>query len=136
MIQLKTGQGAARFENPHWKLLWAMPRIQSVYDRYGLHPVITEGNDTQNRPYFSYHKTNPLRAMDLRTWTTRSSGIQIDWEAKRLLAEDISDQLGDGWDVVPKPTHIHIEYEGSATWYEWLLWKLLPTATASRRRSM
>ncbi len=50
-------------------------------------------------------------AWDVRTWTTPTSGIQIDQYLRRLLAETLQEVLGDAFDVVEHDTHLHIELQ-------------------------
>jgi hypothetical protein len=74
--------------------------------RHGL--IITSAADGKHS-YKSAHYRGD--AIDLRTWTTSTSGEQISVYLKRQLVRILQRDLGPGYDVVAESTHIHIELD-------------------------
>jgi hypothetical protein len=94
---------------PPLKLM--LPRIADVYRMempYNL--VITSGADGEYRHSIkSAHYRG--QAIDIRTWTTADSGVQISMEKRLKLKTRIADILGPAYDVIAEPTHLHIELD-------------------------
>jgi len=75
---------------------------------YNREMVITSVTDGKHKEGSKHYEGN---AFDIRTWTSRTSGKQMSTGAKRHLAYLIGLSLGDDWDLVAEPTHLHIEYD-------------------------
>jgi len=80
----------------------ALPLIDRVHtDVIGRDAIVTSGTDGK-------HKVNSLHykglALDLRIFDlTKTQRTQ--------LTEELRQELGDDWDVVLEPDHIHAEYD-------------------------
>lgn len=75
----------------------------------GYESVVTSLNDGHaDRPDSLHHEG---KAADIRTWTGVSSGIQIGPARRAGLVQALQTVLGDEFDVVGEPHHIHIEYD-------------------------
>ncbi len=49
-------------------------------------------------------------AVDMRTWTTSTSGIQVQGSERRKLFKLVQDVLGEDWFVLDEGTHFHLDY--------------------------
>ncbi len=74
-----------------------------VWDRHGQELVITAGTDGEHSEGSLHYKG---LALDFRT---RYFGHDQMYE----VAQDLRDAVGDDYDVVLEPTHIHIEFDPS-----------------------
>ena len=86
------------------EILLAAVVAESVWKRYGVEDGITitscrDGKHMENSKHYSGE------AIDLRTWNLPSGTSPQD------AAETLSEALGDNFDVVVEPTHIHVEYD-------------------------
>ena len=52
-------------------------------------------------------------AFDLRTWRAPTCGVQMNKGRKAEIAYNLRNILGDPWQVIVEPTHIHIEYDNN-----------------------
>ncbi|QGH72999.1 MAG: hypothetical protein [Microviridae sp. ctzVR26] len=75
--------------------------VDNLLHQYGLHAVITSGNDGYHSLPGSLHYRN--QALDFRTY---------DWPDVKEFAVRIKALLGPKYDVVVETNHLHIEYEG------------------------
>jgi len=73
----------------------------TIYARYGTRCVITSGSDGTHGPN-SLHYVG--KALDLRTHTL--PGIQVP-----LVFKEIQEALGEQFDCINEPTHVHIEFD-------------------------
>lgn len=67
----------------------------------GREGITTSGNDREHSAESLHYKG---LAIDVRTGDLEYG------EVTRLISE-LNSELGDSWDVVREPTHIHIEYD-------------------------
>jgi len=88
--------------NIHEKMWGAVPKISSVYEKYGIECVITSGRDGTHSPH-SLHYAG--KALDIRTNNIGSDG------AKVKIFTEIKAALGDEFDVVLESDHIHAEFD-------------------------
>ena len=88
----------------------AMFKVANWYSKEGLPFVVTSVTDGKHKTK-SKHYTG--EAFDVRTWTTRSGGVQLTQGRKREIAYELGKLLGDNFDIVVEKTHIHIEYDPS-----------------------
>lgn len=79
----------------------AVQVVDTLLHAYGLHAVITSGNDGYHSRPGSLHYRNA--ALDFRT---------NDWPDVHEYVVRIRGLLGPKYDVVVEPNHLHIEYEG------------------------
>ena len=70
--------------------------------------VVTSVNDGRHMKKSKHYEGN---AFDLRTWTTDTSGVQIDKEEKQCIGANIYKRLGNKYDLLVEKDHIHIEYD-------------------------
>ena len=76
----------------------------------GYDPVITSANDSApGRKRNSAHYRG--MAVDFRTWTTDTSGLQLPWDKKNKLENEIRHILGRNFDVLGRSVNLHIEYD-------------------------
>lgn len=95
----------------HPAMVTIIPTVMQLFARYNYPCVITEVNDTINRKHRSFHKGIPCRAIDWRTWTTRTGGEQIDPGIKAAMVADLRQELGPDYDVTWSDWNIHTEYD-------------------------
>lgn len=101
-----------------WQAIAAYAHV--LHDMGGTHVVITSANDGRHMQN-SYHYDN--RAVDLRIWEITESAQAEDgsWQLvhtdRTYRARDqLRERLGDEYDVLLKPTHIHVEPSPRAPW--------------------
>lgn len=90
-------------------IITAMSKVDdylSYYRASGL--IVTAGSDGKHKEG-SKHYTG--EAFDMRTWTTPTSGIQLNKGNKEKIAYDLRQILGSDFDVIVEATHIHIELD-------------------------
>lgn len=93
-----------------WRAVSAF--AHTLRDFGGSHVVITSGNDSQHMPN-SYHYDN--RAVDLRIWEITDPGLRHT-DRTYDFTSVLRVRLGPEYDVLLKPTHIHIEPSPEAEW--------------------
>jgi len=93
----------------HPAMVAAWPTIMQVYRRHGYDCTLTSGRDGSHM-HGSLHYAVPMQANDFRTWAD-SSGRQMRDVEKHALAHDIQAELGEDFQVIVEPTHLHIEYD-------------------------
>ena len=87
----------------------AMSLVAEYYKiTYGSDLVITSVLDGSHM-YASKHYSG--EAFDVRTWTSRTSGVQIPMNDKRVITYQLKQLLGSDFDVVCEDTHLHCEYD-------------------------
>ena len=74
-----------------------------VFGRYGLIPTITDVDSPEIHMAGSKHYTGD--ALDWRRWDADALGVTI------AIVEELRYFLGDDYDVVLEPNHLHIEYD-------------------------
>ena len=98
-IRLKEGVKLSQL-TPHSVL--AIMITASIYERLGADEfVVTSGSDGKHK-HNSKHYVGD--AFDCRIWT-------LPKDHREVAAKLIQDALGDDFDVLFKPTHIHVEYD-------------------------
>ena len=95
----------------HRNMVRAIPHILDAFEHHGYETVLTEAYATSGHMVNSKHYENPCAATDWRTWTSPTSGVQIDKETKHKIAETIRLKLGRKYDVAVEWSHIHIEWD-------------------------
>ena len=89
--------------------LWCMSAVSEHFMLYlDRDIVVTSVNDGRHMKGSRHYSGN---AFDLRTWTTNTSGIQMDVDEKHTLAVAIINKIGIDYDVVVEKDHLHIEYD-------------------------
>lgn len=73
-----------------------------VFGRHGLTPTITSAEDGTHMTG-SRHYTGD--ALDFRRHESDARGLTD------IIAEELTYYLGDAYDVVVEPTHLHVEYD-------------------------
>jgi hypothetical protein len=96
-----TVKSGVRIRRLHVEYVAQLPLICSTIAAYGQEPTITSGNDGKHMTG-SLHYTDPLCALDWRTWNIRDV---------ELCAAELRQVLPDKFDVVVEKTHIHIELD-------------------------
>lgn len=98
-ISLKEGVKLSHF-SPQCVL--AVMVAASIYEKLGADQfVITSGSDGKHRINSKHYEGD---AFDCRIWTLPEGHREV-------AAELIRGALGDDFDVLFKPTHIHVEYD-------------------------
>ena len=85
----------------HEKMQKVLNTVEEIWDDYGQEAVITAGRD-------GTHKKNSLH------YSGKALDFRIRYFADELheeIAERLSEELGDAFDVVLHSTHIHVEYD-------------------------
>jgi hypothetical protein len=103
-VNLKHG---VRISGVQPEIVLAIMVVESIHDEMGIPFTITsilDGKHGKN----SFHYSG--KAFDIRTWVD-DSGTQYDHEFKLEIARRIRNALGEEFDVVVEPTHIHIELD-------------------------
>jgi hypothetical protein len=93
-----------------WQAIAAF--AHTLHDFGGTHVVVTSGNDGKHMPR-SYHYDN--RAVDMRIWDITDPGLVHTARTYNFTA-CLRERLGPEYDVLLKPTHIHIEPSPEAEW--------------------
>jgi hypothetical protein len=95
-MKIKPG---ADISNLHPKIQDAFPKLQAIFQEFGLEPTITAGRDSKHMSSSLHYKG---QAIDLRLRD------YID-----LLINKIKRACGPDYDVVAEynPPHIHLEYD-------------------------
>lgn len=98
------------------EIVMAVLVVKGVYERFGYKHTVTSITDGKHSPG-SLHYVG--LAFDNRTWAD-DKGTQLTDGAKNDLVAAIQYELGPEWDVVPEPTHIHVELDlkgkGDKSW--------------------
>lgn len=76
--------------------------------KVGYEMVITSGNDGIHTAPTSDHYAD--RAVDIRTWTSGSSGVQLFGDARDAAFAVVTEVLGRDWYVKNERTHFHLSY--------------------------
>lgn len=90
----------------------AMMVAKGVWERSGYTYTatsITDGKHSEGSLHYDGY------AFDSRTWID-GNGTQMPIDLKNRIADELQRQLGDDWDVVVEPTHIHVELEAAKRW--------------------
>lgn len=74
----------------------------------GYRLIITSGLDSKHLAKYSRHYWGG--AIDIRTWTTATSGIQITGRARMQLLIAVRQQLGNDFNVLNEVNHFHIGF--------------------------
>lgn len=98
-MPLKTGVTISEL-TPQMALAHA--EIKGVFQDYGFACTITSGDDSKHSPH-SLHYVG--RALDYRTRHIKSVAT------RKVVRNAIAETLGENFDVVLEPTHIHVEYD-------------------------
>lgn len=77
-------------------------------DVLGYELVITSAMDGEHSAITSDHYAG--LAIDMRTWTTISSGIQVSGSTRAKLFNAVRSALGPDWYVKSERDHIHCSY--------------------------
>jgi len=100
-IQLKDSSVSIKNLDP--SIITILPEIQSVFDFFGAHTVITSGNEQS-----AHHMSGSLhyegKALDLRDRTIHPAH-------RKLAAEMLRFKLGPDYDIVLESDHIHLEFD-------------------------
>lgn len=78
----------------------AIQAVDSILHAYGLHAVITSGNDGMHMADSCHYRN---KALDFRIHH---------WPDVKEMAVRIQGHLGSRYDVVVEDDHLHVEYEG------------------------
>lgn len=98
-IRLKEGVKLSQL-SPH--IVLAIMITASIYEKLGANEfVVTSGSDGKHKTDSKHYSGN---AFDCRIWT-------LPKDHREVAADCIQDALGDDFDVIFKPTHIHVEYD-------------------------
>jgi len=104
MKSIKSGYGAASVKGLKSEALIAWDIADQVYDANGIAEcTLTCGTDSHEDKPNSLH--NSGLAIDLRI-----SNIPGDHILKPIVKE-LTERLGDDYDVVLEPNHIHVEFD-------------------------
>lgn len=87
--------------------MMVVSHVYAMLDIEGPRAMITSICDGKHKAGSKHYEG---LAFDVRTWAD-SAGNQMTNKEKQLIAEHCRSYLGDDWDVVVEPTHIHIEYD-------------------------
>ena len=102
-----------KFEGMHpamWPMTW---RLDDAWKRWlGFEVTVTASNDGKHLPTSDH---NWGGAIDVRTWTTPTSGIQIQGQKRKDLFNKTKRLLGKDWYVHWHETHFHISYRPTET---------------------
>ena len=99
MSRIKNG---VRFADPAIAMCHASMVVADVCREFAVEFVVTCGIEQHQHP--SMHAYNA--ALDYRT-----REIVGRPERKVAFAEEVRERLGDGFDVVLEPDHLHVEYD-------------------------
>lgn len=73
----------------------------------GYELIITSARDGRHKRASQHYKGD---AVDIRTWTTESSGTQLSGENRRRVYQNVTDYLGPDFIVIDERDHLHIHY--------------------------
>ncbi len=83
------------------EILLAIQEAREVYRKFGAELVITSLGDGKHKAgskhYHGFAVDLRIRHVDRRLW--------------KIIAEGIEKAIGEHYDVVLEPTHIHVEYD-------------------------
>lgn len=122
---MKTKDHSVKLDKMHPEM-WPMAlRVDRVYREVtGDESTITSGCEVVIKPNGKLiHKKTSLhyphncpyykaRALDFRTWTSSTSGIQLAGLNRRELVNKVKDAVGPAFQVIDEKNHIHIELDG------------------------
>lgn len=83
--------------------LWAIDRVEEVYDHNGKHCTITSARGGSHSSHSHHYKG---MAVDFRT-------RHLTEAEKQKIYTDVRHVLGEDYDVVLESDHLHIEYDPS-----------------------
>lgn len=91
------------------------PEMDQVYRDFGNgyeEAWATSGFDGEHDAEHSKHYCG--MALDLRTWTTPSSRVQMNLEQRHKIVHDLYTVLPNAFYIHPEETHIHISFKPSS----------------------
>jgi len=104
--------------------MWPMAmRVDHVCrEELGYELVINSGSEPDPDPYKPVHKEGSFhypgntpdklgRAIDTRTWTTYTGGVQLSGEARERYYEKVKRAAGKNFQVIDEGNHFHIELD-------------------------
>ena len=104
MTRIKNG---VRFADPGIAMCHASMVVADVCREFAVEFVVTCGIEQHQHP--SMHAYNA--ALDYRTRDILGPPGHGPQGRKSAFAETVRDRLGDGFDVVLEPDHLHVEYD-------------------------
>lgn len=106
---MKTKDGSVNLVDLHPKLASLLPRISAWwYANAGYDAICTSACDGKHGTY-SRHYIGC--AIDLRTWTTESSGRQMPGTTRRNLRHELAQFLGPHFNVIDEGDHFHVGFK-------------------------
>ncbi len=114
---MKVKDDSVNLVDLHPKLQAALPIIDEWWLRNAGYPaVVTSGCDGAHTAKYSNHYKGC--AVDIRTWTTATSGRQIAATKRQRMARELADALGPHFRVLNERHHFHIDFHPTVpvTW--------------------
>lgn len=117
---MKTKDSSVNLVDLHPKMALVLPFLDRWWHaNVGYELVVTSACDGEHGQY-SRHYVGC--AVDIRTWTTATSGIQINRSERTRLAQSLRNEMrlryGEHFQVLPEATHFHIAFKPkeAVTW--------------------